>query len=313
MVGCAGWRVCPCVGCCRLFSAITAFAALANDGPRPFASFDHAGPSDLNDPHDLAMGPDGRLYVADKFGSRIAVLDPETLEVVEVIAAGRLPGVHDISFGPDGKVAVAVTGMGAVLVFDSLEGTDPTPVAALAAATHRRSGHSFERHDLCDGKRLRHARGLQGRRGDRGRRRACLAHMMSPRIGTAISGWLTISAADWSSFHRISHCCRRWIIRNTVLSDRATWTSTVSGRLVVADQDAHRVLLIDPDGPDGGSLLGVLGNGTPGKGPNLFDDPEGVAIDGQQLLFRRFRQQPNHSLPRSSSIDNVDTMFSLRP
>ena len=54
---------------------------------------------------------------------------------------------------------------------------------------------------------------------------------------------------------------------------------------MVADQDAHRILLIDPDGPDGGSLLGQLGTGTPGAGPDLFDDPEGVAVDGNRYFF----------------------------
>jgi len=57
------------------------------------------------------------------------------------------------------------------------------------------------------------------------------------------------------------------------------------GRLVVADQDAHRILMIDPDGADGGTLIGVLGSGAPGKGPNLFDDPEGVAVHEGRYYF----------------------------
>ena len=62
------------------------------------------------------------------------------------------------------------------------------------------------------------------------------------------------------------------------------------GRLIVADQDAHRILMIDPDGPDGGTLLGVLGDGVPGIGPNKFDDPEGVYVDGSRYYFLRLRQ-----------------------
>jgi len=51
-----------------------------------FASFDKASEPVLNDPHDLTIGPDGRLYVADKFGDRIVVMD-----------AGRIveEGSHD--------------------------------------------------------------------------------------------------------------------------------------------------------------------------------------------------------------------------
>ncbi len=108
-------------------------AALPQQALGPFAAFDLGGPSVLNDPHDLAFGPDGRLYVADKFGSRIAVLDPETLDIVDVVAKGALSGVHDISFGPDGRAAVSVTGRGVVAVFDKLTGGDAKPAEALTA------------------------------------------------------------------------------------------------------------------------------------------------------------------------------------
>ena len=56
----------------------------------------------------------------------------------------------------------------------------------------------------------------------------------------------------------------------------------VDGQLIVADQDAHRVLLIDPMS---GDLRGVIGTGLPGEGPNLFDDPEGVAVRGAEFFF----------------------------
>ena len=52
--------------------------------PGPFASFDKASEAVLNDPHDLALGPDGHLYIADKFGNQIVVMDAETLEVIPV-------------------------------------------------------------------------------------------------------------------------------------------------------------------------------------------------------------------------------------
>ena len=107
----------------RWIAALIAFATpvLGQDAPGPFASFDLASDSILADPHDLAIGPDGRLYVADKFNSRIAVFDPETLELVEEMNPGLLPQVRDISFGPNGEVAVAVSGAGAVAVFPNLE------------------------------------------------------------------------------------------------------------------------------------------------------------------------------------------------
>ena len=65
----------------RLIGLLFAFAcpALAQDTPGPFARFELASEPVLADPHDLAIGPDGRLYVADKFGARIAVFEPEPL------------------------------------------------------------------------------------------------------------------------------------------------------------------------------------------------------------------------------------------
>jgi sugar lactone lactonase YvrE len=76
---------------------------------------------------------------------------------------------------------------------------------------------------------------------------------------------------------------------------------TEFGHLVVADQDAHRIVLIDPDAPDGGSLLGVLGDGTPGMGPNRFDDPEGVAVDGNRFFFS---DSDNNRIVRYSVVLN---------
>ena len=111
-----------------LLACLIACPAFAEDAP--FASFDKASEPVLNDPHDLAFGPDGRLYVADKFGARIAVFDPETLELVDELAIGMLPGVHDIAFGPSGEAVIAVTGAGAVAIWNdpATIGSDPDVV-----------------------------------------------------------------------------------------------------------------------------------------------------------------------------------------
>ena len=73
------------------------------------------------------------------------------------------------------------------------------------------------------------------------------------------------------------------------------------GRLVVADQDAHRILLIDPNGPEGGTLIGVLGDGVPGIGANKFDDPEGVAVRGNRYFFS---DSDNNRIVRYSVVLN---------
>lgn len=255
-----------------------------SDGPRPFAAFDLAGPPVLNDPHDLAFGPDGRLYVADKFGHRIAVLDPDTLDIVEVIGAGLLPGVHDISFGPGGEAAVAVTGLGAVLVFDRLAGARPQPSRSLPAPrTEGALAHSNGRiYAMAGGTGL-----VIAFDGDKA---VAVAgnHPGAHDVAEGPDG--SVWVAD--NFNRRLVRYGPDLSQKQVIDDaKFGFTGPrylafdPAGRLVVADQDAHRILLIDPDGEDGGSLIGVIGSGFPGSGPNEFDDPEGVAVRGNEYYI----------------------------
>ncbi len=267
-----------------LFVMTAGSAATADEDLQPFAAFDKAGPSVLNDPHDLAMGPDGRLYVADKFGSRIAVLDPETLELVEVMAEGRLPGVRDISFADDGRAAVAVTGLGAVFVFDRLEGSDPQPVSALAAPrTEGALLHSNGAvYAMASGAgtlvAYRNGEAFAVASGHFGAHDVAEDRDGNIWVADNFNRRLVKYAPDLTLLQTLDHAKFGFIGPRYLDTDSF-------GRLVVADQDAHRVLMIDPDGPDGGSLIGVIGSGIPGKGPNVFDDPEGVAIDGSHYYI----------------------------
>ncbi|MHA7773103.1 Vgb family protein [Roseibium sp. M-1] len=256
----------------------------AEDAPAPFAAFEKAGPEVLRDPHDLAFGPDGRLYVADKFGHRIAVLDPDTLELLETYSAGVLPGVHDISFAPDGRIAVAVTGMNSVYVYSGLETLDGSPVEILPASrTEGALAHSNGRIYAMSGG---------------------TAEVIAYENGKAVA-----SAGSHPGAHDVAEApdgsvwvadnFNRRLVRYTpdleVLQvvDGPEFGFTGPryldidsfGRLVVADQDAHRILMIDPNAEEGAILVGVLGTGRPGKGPNQFDDPEGIVIRGNEYFI----------------------------
>ena len=58
-----------------------------------------ASEASFNLPHDLALSPDGcYLYVADNGNDRIAVLDPNSLEVIGTIGASELSEPHDAAF-----------------------------------------------------------------------------------------------------------------------------------------------------------------------------------------------------------------------
>lgn len=222
--------------------------ALAQEAPGPFASFDLASEAVLADPHDLAIGPDGRLYVADKFGARIAVFDPETLELIEMLAEGWLPGVHDISFGPDGSVAVAVTGASAVAIYESLEVlADPPDIGVQAARTEGALLHSNGDLYVTAGGIgvLVRFRGLEFVDGVEG-------HPGAHDVAEAPDG--SVWVAD--NFNRRLVKYSPDLERLQVLADPKFGfigprylDVTESGHLVVADQDAHRILLIDPDAP----------------------------------------------------------------
>lgn len=266
-----------------ILALLWATMAHAQSQTPPFAAFDKASEASFFDPHDLAIGPDGDLYVADKNGARIVVLDNQTLEIKQTIHDRNLPGVHDISFSKDGKAAVAVTGMSIVLLFNDIKNTAEQPIAYPASRTEGALLHSNGR--------------LYAMAGGTG---ALIAYEGEKIVATAdgLFGAHDVDEAPDGSIWVADNFGRRLVKFSPDLKRMQTLDHEKFafigprylaidefGRLIVADQDAHRILLIDPDGEDGGTLLGALGDGTPGLGPNKFDDPEGVAVQGSTYFF----------------------------
>jgi len=275
---------------------LMATTAQAQDAP--FASFDLASEPVLNDPHDLTIGPDGNLYVADKFGDRIAVMDAETLELLWTFGDGTLSSVHDISFGPDGLAYIAVSGASRVDVF-KIEGETATRVDSIpgVSRTEGALAHSNGRVYVMasgtgeiiafeNGEPVAGGSGLFG------------AH----DVAEAPDG--TIWVAD-NQGRRLVHLDEELQMLGTIWGPDFGFVGPRYldiddfGRLIVADQDAHRILLIDPAGE--GTLLGVLGDGSPGLGPMKFDDPEGVAEFGGRFYFA---DSDNNRVVRYSVVMN---------
>ena len=255
----------------------------AQDAPGPFASYDGATEAVLNDPHDLTIGPDGLLYVADKLAGEVAVFDPETLELVTRHGGGYLPQVRDVSFAPDGRVAVSVTGLGAVLVYADAAGLAGDPVAVVRApGAEGGLLHSNGRVYVVAAGQLIGVR--PGEDGD------VLFGGLHPGAHDVAEGpdgsvWVADNArgrlvrydAELTQTQVIEGLDYRFRGPRYMAFDEG-------GRIVVADQESHRVLLIDPEAGPAGVLVGVLGTGEPGMGPDLFDDPEGVAVDGNRYF-----------------------------
>lgn len=255
-------------------------AAFAQE-PVPFATFHSASEAVLNDPHDLAFGPDGQLYIADKFGNRVVVMDPETLEITSVIGEGELASAHDVNFGPDGLLYVAATGVSAVVVYD-LSGDTPERVNVFGpfSRTEGALAHS-------NGKLYAMASGSGELVAVDGDKIAAVAGGMfgAHDVEEAPDG--TIWVAD-NQQRRLVQYSQDLEQLQVISGPKYGFAGPrymaidADGILTVADQDAHRVLRIDPIS---GDVLGVIGTGEPGLGPNLFDDPEGAAVRGAEYFF----------------------------
>lgn len=270
-----------------LRSAVAALAALLAaspalaEGPGPFATFAAASEPVLTDPHDLAFGPDGNLYIADKVADRVVVMDPGTLAILGSIGDGALLGAHDVSFGPDGRLRVAATGLGAVVVYD-LSGEEPRNEGALGPfpRTEGALAHSNGRlYVMASG--TGHLVAVEGDRA------VAVAEGMPGAHDVAEAPDGTIWVADTLGRRLVQFSpdlARLRVIEGPQYGFAGPRYMDIDadGTLVVADQDAHRVLKIDPVT---GGLLGVIGTGLPGEGPNLLDDPEGVAIRGSEYFF----------------------------
>ena len=268
----------------NLLLSFAAVPAFAQDAPAPFASFDLASEPVLADPHDLTIGPDGRLYVADKFGARIAVMDPDTLDLIEMLGEGYLPQVRDISFGPDGRIVVAVTGAGAAAIYNNISELKAPPTTGIQApntegALFHSNGDVFVMASGVGA--LIRLRGEDVTVGTD-------FHPGAHDVAEGLDGSIWVADNAGRRLVRYSTDLEQIMVLDDpkfgFLGPRYL-DVTSFGHLVVADQDAHRILLIDPDAPDGGALLGVLGDGQPGIGPNKFDDPEGVAADGNRFFI----------------------------
>lgn len=70
-------------------------------------------------PHDLVLDPEGvRLYVTDMDNSRIVVMDPDKLTIIEIFGENELDRPHDIVFDDQGRILVADTGNSRIAVYD---------------------------------------------------------------------------------------------------------------------------------------------------------------------------------------------------
>ena len=267
------------------------------------ATFLNASEAVFSRPHDVVIGPNGRLYVADLGNDRVAVLNPESLEVEQSLAEGELNSPHDVAFDGKGRLLVADTHNDRVAIYtlgetgaqlaDELteglsapEGVAIGPQGKIYVANAR--GHDIV---VFEGNR---ATARTGERGD-----GPNAYKRPHDIDVDSSGRVIV--ADPGN-HRLQ-----------VLSPDLAYESEIGGAdygfnepkyfdlfypeadprgwLAVADEYNHQIKILDPER----RILAVIGRGEVGEGPNLFNYPEGVELKADIMWVADTR---NHRIVR---------------
>ena len=264
-----------------LVGTLAAWSAAAGDLSVTYLA---ASKTALENPHDLKLSLDGRyLYVADVGNNRVAILDPETLELRGEFGGDHQSGTHDIDFDTRGNAYVADTHNNRVLIYavDGLEA--------------RRIGQLEERIRGPEGV-LAHPNGRIYVAGawsgnvvvyDDGRVIAELKGLSSPHdLELARNGdrgsdiWLADAGNDRLLLLSPDLEIKRELEGGDYDFDGVRYLDlTAQGTIIAADKNNHAVKFIGA----GGSLLRVLGDGRPGKGADRFTTPEGVEIRGSSL------------------------------
>jgi DNA-binding beta-propeller fold protein YncE len=241
----------------------------------------HSAPS-FAQPHDITLSPDQRyLYVADNGKDRIAVLDPTSLALVGSFAKGEVSEPHDVVFQADGKLLVADTGNSRIAIYK------------VSGATGRFVGEVLGDFTRPEGVAV-HPNGRIYVTGagsdnvvalDNGKTVAKAEGLSSPHdIAIALDGsiWIADAGND-----RLLHMSEELKTLNIIEGapyqfDGPRYLDFDSkGRLFVADKYTHKIKVLTPDN----KLLYTLGQNRAGRGPGLFDRPEGVVIYNEHVWF----------------------------
>ena len=264
------------------FSLILTFLALCipfTAQAEPKAEFLRASTTDLENPHDIVLSPDGRfLLVSDVGNNRVVFLDPETLAFQGSFGDDHQGGTHDVAFDAAGRLYVADTHNNRATIYE-LEGTSGRLIGELSEGVRGVEGV------------LPHPNGrvyVGGAWSDNvvafedGAPVAELAGLSSPHdLELTPSGdiWLSDSGND------------RMLLLSPDLEIMEDWSGAPfdfrgvryqdvlpDGTVIAADKNNHQVKVISA----AGEMLLVIGS-TAGKGPGLFTTPEGVEAKGDIL------------------------------
>lgn len=244
------------------------------------AIFEKESRVELDNPHDLKLSPDGRyLMVSDVDNNRIAILDPDSLELVGQFGADHQAGTHDIDFDAQGLAYVADTHNNRVTIY-RMQGKQATLTGELSESVRGPEGV------------LAHPNGRIYVAGawsgnvvafERGVKTGELTGLSSPHdLELAAGGdiWLADAGND-----RVLLLSPNLEIKAELSREKYGFRGvryldmTADGTLIAADKYTHSVKLIGADG----SLRLQLGDGKASRGDYGFTTPEGVEVRGNQV------------------------------
>lgn len=234
----------------------------------------------LNNPHDLKLSPDGNLlFVSDVGNNRVAILDPESLNLIAEFGADHQSGTHDIDFDNEGLAYVADTHNNRITIYQ-LNGTNAELVGELSRRIRGPEGV------------LAHPNGNIYVAG------AWSGNVVAYKNGTVIAELLSLSsphdlelAANGNIWLAEAGKDRMVLLTPDLdivkILDGPSYAFDgvryldllADGTLITADKNSHSIKIIASDD----TLQQVIGSGKPGKGPGLFTTPEGVEVAGDTL------------------------------
>lgn len=244
------------------------------DGPRGDARFAN--------PVNVALGPDGQLYVADFDNGKIRVVDPEDGQTATVIAQEGFKRPFALAFAPDGTLYVTTDANSSGGPQGPMTGTIWAVDVGAKSATivAENVGRPRGIAVLPDG-------------------RLAISdyqHHVIELVNPG-SGSVSTLAGAWDAPGMVDGAAARFSVPYGL--------AVFDGKLVVADQDNNRLRLVGLDGSVQ-TLCGESGGFADGAMASArFARPQGVAVDGRGTIY--VTDADNYRVRRISG-DTVETI-----
>ena len=239
-----------------------------------------ASTTNLENPHDVKLSPDGKyLFVSDVGNNRVVLLNSETLDFVSSFGSDHQSGTHDVDFDSDGRIYVADTHNNRIAVY-AMHGTNAQFSEQITGPIRGPEGVLVHPNGLIYVAGAWSNNVVAFKNGDV---IAELSGLRSPHdLELDPNGdiWLADAGNDRMLLLSPTLKVKRELSGAPYHFNGVRYQDVLEdGTLIVADKNNHQVKIIKSDG----RLLLTLGDGKPGLGPGRFSTPEGIEIQNGNL------------------------------